>query len=61
MTQDTPAVADALPLTRPLSAAEARRLVAHPERIHELIDAVKAALASMQQTLTERENEEVKS
>lgn len=51
----------AYPLTRPLTSAEARRLVGDPAAIRELIDAVKAALASMQQTLTERENEGVKS
>lgn len=47
--------APAYPLTRPLTSAEARELVAHPAAIHALIDAVKAALASMQQELIERE------
>lgn len=51
----------ALWLTRPLTSAEARALVAQPERIVDVIAAVKRALAECQQTLIERENEGVQS
>lgn len=51
--QHTPAAAQWL--TRPLTSAEARALVAQPDAIRDVIAAVKRALADMQQEIIERE------
>lgn len=46
------------PPRRPLTATEAASLVAQPERIVDVVAAVKRALADMQQEIIEREQSE---
>lgn len=56
MTTQTPAAAEWL--ASPLTSERARELLARPERIADVIDAVKRALADMQQEIIEREQSE---